>query len=145
MHFYPLKILISLLFACDFSVFSGSAWTWMESRKEYYLHQFYSEQPDLNFRNSAVKKEMDEVLRFWLRKGVAGFRLDAVGFLMESKVNKNGYYDDEPPFISRNPLDDPDPDPNGHGRLRHIQYDTFHQYNNNTTNHFISFAYSFID
>ncbi|XP_031628553.1 probable maltase isoform X2 [Contarinia nasturtii] len=103
------------------SVFSGSAWTWMKSRNEYYLHQFYSEQPDLNFRNSAVKKEIDETMRFWLQKGVAGFRMDAVGFLMESKANKKGYYDDEPEYISRNPFDDPEShrDPNGHKNLNH--------------------------
>ncbi|XP_031637625.1 probable maltase isoform X2 [Contarinia nasturtii] len=104
------------------SVFGGSAWTWVESRQQYYLHQFLPEQPDLNFRNEAVVKEMEEVMRFWLRKGAAGFRVDAVGYLMESKPNKKGYYDDEPSFDIQNPFNNPglNLNQNGHEGLRHI-------------------------
>lgn len=58
------------------SVFRGSAWTWVEKRQSYYFHQFYKEQPDLNFRCEAVSREMDDILRFWLRKkGVTGFQV----------------------------------------------------------------------
>lgn len=78
------------------SVFGGSAWTWVEARQEYYYHQFLPAQPDLNFRNKQVAEEMNEILRFWLRKGVAGFRVDAIPHLFESKENSNGVYDDEP-------------------------------------------------
>lgn len=63
------------------------------------------EQPDLDFRNPDVVEEMNEVLRFWLRKGVDGFRIDAVPFIVESKENDDGYYTDEPP--SGECIDDP--------------------------------------
>lgn len=59
------------------SNFRGSAWEWVESRQEFYLHQFLTTQVDLNYRNEVVSNEMKEVMRFWLRKGVDGFRIDA--------------------------------------------------------------------
>ncbi|KAJ8680494.1 hypothetical protein QAD02_016281, partial [Eretmocerus hayati] len=64
-------------------VFYGSAWEWNEERGEYYLHQFAPAQPDLNYRNKHVVEEMKNVLRFWLDKGVDGFRIDAVPHLFE--------------------------------------------------------------
>lgn len=60
------------------SVFYGSAWEWSDKRQQFYLHQFTIQQPDLNFRNPAVVKNMEDVLKFWLGKGVSGFRCDAV-------------------------------------------------------------------
>ncbi|XP_058824215.1 probable maltase [Topomyia yanbarensis] len=77
------------------SVFRGSAWEWNEARGEFYLHQFLKEQPDLNYRNPAVVEEMKNVLRYWLDKGVSGFRIDAVPYLFES-AEINGRYIDEP-------------------------------------------------
>lgn len=68
------------------SVFSGSAWTWDPVRKQYYLHHFVSEQPDLNWRNPRVQREMMDVFRFWLDRGVDGFRIDAIGYLVEDKA-----------------------------------------------------------
>ncbi|KAG8232637.1 hypothetical protein J437_LFUL012597, partial [Ladona fulva] len=65
------------------SVFGGSAWEFNEKRKEFYLHQFSKEQPDLNYRNTEVLKEILEVAKFWLNKGVDGFRLDAVAHIFE--------------------------------------------------------------
>ncbi|XP_055915885.1 maltase 2-like isoform X2 [Eupeodes corollae] len=65
------------------SVFYGSAWTWHPEREQYYLHQFTAAQPDLNYRNPSVIKAMQEVLLFWLDKGVSGFRVDAVNHLFE--------------------------------------------------------------
>ncbi|XP_018917351.2 LOW QUALITY PROTEIN: maltase A3 [Bemisia tabaci] len=65
------------------SYFEGSAWTWNENRQKYYLHQYHPKQPDLNYRNPAVMKEMQEVLRFWLDLGVDGFRVDTVFTLVE--------------------------------------------------------------
>jgi alpha-glucosidase len=65
------------------SIFGHSAWQWSEPRKQYYYHAFYIEQPDLNFRNRAVRNAMYDTMRFWLDKGVAGFRLDAVPSLFE--------------------------------------------------------------
>ena len=67
------------------SVFGGSAWQYNEARKEYYLHQFYKEQPDLNLRNPKVVLELEKVLRFWLDLGVAGFRIDAVPHFFEDE------------------------------------------------------------
>ena len=60
------------------SVFRGSAWEWNEQRGQFYLHQFVAGQPDLNYRNPAVLEEMLDVIRFWLDRGVDGFRMDAV-------------------------------------------------------------------
>lgn len=68
------------------SVFGGSAWTFDEQhRQEYYLHQFYKQQPDLNLRNVHVREELKNVLRFWLDLGVAGFRIDAVPHFFEDE------------------------------------------------------------
>lgn len=58
------------------SVFGGSAWEWDATTGQYYLHMFYKEQPDLNWRNPEVRRELLDVFRFWLDKGVKGFRLD---------------------------------------------------------------------
>lgn len=60
------------------SVFSGSAWEWVPEREQFYLHQFVKEQPDLNFREPRVREEMKNVLRFWMGKGIDGFRVDAM-------------------------------------------------------------------
>lgn len=66
------------------SVFGNSSWTYDEVRRQCYLHQFLKEQPDLNFRNSNVRKEIMDVIRFWLEKGVDGFRMDAVKHIFEA-------------------------------------------------------------
>ena len=65
------------------SVFGGPAWTLDERTGQWYYHAFYSEQPDLNWRNPAVEARMHAVLKFWLERGVDGFRLDAVSALYE--------------------------------------------------------------
>jgi alpha-glucosidase len=65
------------------SGFGGSAWEWVPARKQFYYHQFYKQQPDLNWRNPAVEKAMFDSMRFWLDRGVAGFRLDAIPALFE--------------------------------------------------------------
>lgn len=62
------------------SVFGGSAWAWNPTRRQYYLHNFLTEQPDLNFHNPEVQNQMLDVLRFWLERGVDGFRFDTVNF-----------------------------------------------------------------
>jgi len=64
------------------SVFGGPAWTWDARRRQYYLHNFLPEQPDLNFHAPAVQEAILDVARFWLERGVDGFRLDAINFLM---------------------------------------------------------------
>jgi alpha-glucosidase len=58
------------------SVFDGPAWTFDTTTGQYYLHQFLTEQPDLNWWNNEVRDAFDEILRFWFDRGVAGFRID---------------------------------------------------------------------
>jgi alpha-glucosidase len=65
------------------STFGGSAWKFDPTTDQYYYHFFYPQQPDLNWRNPAVKDAMFDVTRFWYKRGVAGFRLDAVDVLFE--------------------------------------------------------------
>jgi alpha-glucosidase len=65
------------------SLFGGSAWKFDPATNQYYYHYFYAEQPDLNWRNPAVKGAMFDVTRWWYKRGVAGFRLDAVDTLFE--------------------------------------------------------------
>jgi alpha-glucosidase len=65
------------------SWFGGPAWTLDPKTNQYYYHYFYTEQPDLNWRNPEVKKAMFDVVRFWLDRGAAGFRIDAVSRLYE--------------------------------------------------------------
>ncbi|MBS3796494.1 alpha-glucosidase family protein [Pseudoalteromonas sp. BDTF-M6] len=62
------------------SIFGGPAWQWEPRRGQYYLHNFLTEQPDLNFHNPDVRKAVLDNVEFWLKKGVDGFRLDAINF-----------------------------------------------------------------
>lgn len=73
------------------SVFGGPAWTWDEATGQYYLHSFLKEQPDLNWRNREVQAAMLDVMRFWLDKGVDGFRVDALWYAV-----KDAQYRDNP-------------------------------------------------
>lgn len=63
------------------SAFSGSAWEWDEATQEYYLHIFAKEQPDLNWENPKVVEAVHEIIRFWLERGVDGFRMDVINFI----------------------------------------------------------------
>jgi alpha-glucosidase len=72
------------------STFGGSAWTFDPKTGQYYYHFFYPQQPDLNWRNPAVEEAMFNVTRWWYKRGVAGFRLDAVSTLFEDpKLHDN--------------------------------------------------------
>jgi alpha-glucosidase len=64
------------------SVFGGPAWEWDAARRQYYLHNFLPSQPDLNLHNPQVQAAMLDVLRFWLDRGVDGFRLDTVNYYL---------------------------------------------------------------
>lgn len=66
------------------SIFGGSAWQWDTRRMQYYLHNFLAEQPDLNFHNRDVQDALLDVTRFWLERGVDGFRLDTINFYFHS-------------------------------------------------------------
>lgn len=63
------------------AAFSGSAWAWNEATGEYYLHMFSPRQPDLNWENPAVRREVYALMRFWLDKGVGGFRMDVINMI----------------------------------------------------------------
>ena len=65
------------------SEFGGSAWEYDTQTQQYFYHTFLSMQPDLNWRNAEVRHAMHEVMRFWLNKGVDGFRVDAVWYLIK--------------------------------------------------------------
>ncbi len=89
------------------SIFGGSAWQFDAARNQDYYHAFYKEQPDLNWRNADVRDAMYDVMRFWMKRGVAGFRLDAVPSLFEdaqlrdepvAKPGKSSYGD---PILTR--------------------------------------------
>jgi len=67
------------------SVFGGSAWEWDARRMQYYLHNFLAEQPDLNFHNPAVQDALLDTVRFWLERGVDGFRLDTVNYYFHAR------------------------------------------------------------
>lgn len=68
------------------SLFGGSAWTYDEQSGEYYLHLFASEQPDLNHRNPKVLEEVKDIMRFWLDKGISGFRCDVINIIYKSSL-----------------------------------------------------------
>ncbi len=72
-----------------FSAFGGPGWNWDEARGEWYYHYFLAEQPDLNWRNPAVAEAMWDAVRFWLDRGVDGFRLDAIATLFEHEGLSN--------------------------------------------------------
>ncbi len=67
------------------SIFGGSAWEWDGERMQYYMHNFLAEQPDLNLHHPDVQAELLDVARFWLERGVDGFRLDTINFYFHDK------------------------------------------------------------
>jgi glycosidase len=71
------------------SIFGGSAWEWDETTGQYYLHTFLKEQPDLNWRNPEVEAAMFDVLRFWMDRGVDGFRIDAAHMIMKDPAMRD--------------------------------------------------------
>ena len=85
------------------SIFGGSAWQWSDERQQYYLHTFLKEQPDLNWDNPEVRREIQNVLRFWLDLGVDGFRADAVRWMSKDSQLRDDpisplYNSPEPPI-----------------------------------------------
>ncbi|KAA0699548.1 alpha-glucosidase [Neorhizobium sp. P12A] len=67
------------------SIFGGSAWAWDPTRMQYYMHNFLVSQPDLNLHNPEVQDRLLEVVRFWLDRGVDGFRLDTINFYFHDR------------------------------------------------------------
>jgi alpha-glucosidase len=71
------------------SNFGGSGWEWDKQSNQYYYHSFLKEQPDLNWRNPAVRAAMYDALRFWLDKGVDGFRVDVMWMIIKDDQNRD--------------------------------------------------------
>ncbi|WP_331371834.1 beta-galactosidase BglA [Sinorhizobium chiapasense] len=84
------------------SIFGGPAWEWDGVRKQYYMHNFLSSQPDLNFHNPEVQEAVLSTVRFWLDRGVDGFRLDTANYYFHDR-----HLRDNPPLV-------PDPDATSH-------------------------------
>ncbi len=77
------------------SIFGGSAWEYDETRGQYYLHTFLSEQPDLNWANPEVRKALIDVAKFWVEKGIGGLRMDAISYIKKPEVFVDGEPDEE--------------------------------------------------
>ncbi len=77
------------------SVFGGPAWEWDSTRRQYYLHNFLAAQPDLNFHNPQVQDALLDTVRFWLERGVDGFRLDTVNYYVHDR-----WLRDNPPLAA---------------------------------------------
>jgi alpha-glucosidase len=82
------------------SVFGGKAWQWDQATDQYYYHMFCKEQPDLNWRNPAVRQAILDVFRFWIERGVDGFRLDVFNVYF-----KDDQLRDNPRRLGRRPFD----------------------------------------
>ena len=67
------------------SIFGGSAWTFDEKTGQYYLHTFAEEQPDLNWENKKLRRELYQMVNWWLDKGLAGFRVDAISYIKKNQ------------------------------------------------------------
>jgi alpha-glucosidase len=87
------------------SVFGGSAWQWDGPRKQYYLHNFLTSQPDLNVHNRDVQDALLDVARFWLARGVDGFRLDALNFAMHDPEMRDNPPSGLPMELATRPFD----------------------------------------
>ncbi|MBN1260535.1 MAG: DUF3459 domain-containing protein [Anaerolineae bacterium] len=87
------------------SFFGGPAWTFDIQTGQYYLHQFCPEQPELNWRNPELKAAMLDTLRFWLERGVDGFRMDVIGLLIkDAQLRDNPPNPDASPDLRENDL-----------------------------------------
>ena len=82
------------------SIFGGPAWHFDEASGQYYLHNFEAQQPDLNWWNEEVRREFDDIVRFWWDRGVAGFRIDVCNMMIKDKELR-----DNPPATEDDPLD----------------------------------------
>jgi alpha-glucosidase len=82
------------------SIFGGPAWHFDEASGQYFLHNFEAAQPDLNWWNEDVRREFDDIVRFWWDRGVAGFRIDVCNMMIKDKELR-----DNPPATEDDPLD----------------------------------------
>ncbi len=80
------------------ATFGGPSWTWSPTRRQYYLHNFLEAQPDLNYWSAEVQDEILDIARFWLDRGVDGFRLDVINYLVHDRLLR-----DNPPAQRKRP------------------------------------------
>ncbi|KQL53020.1 oligo-1,6-glucosidase [Heyndrickxia shackletonii] len=85
------------------SYFTPSAWEYDERTDEYYFHSFATEQPDLNWENPTLREEIYKMMRFWLDKGIDGFRLDAIALLKKQDGFPNAENPDDIRYLTNNP------------------------------------------
>ena len=97
------------------SIFGGSAWQWDARREQYYLHNFLTSQPDLNFHCTDVQDALLDVTRFWLNRGVDGFRLDTINFYIHDKELR-----DNPPLPPEDRNASIAPSVNPYNHQRHL-------------------------
>ncbi|MDB5554826.1 MAG: alpha amylase, catalytic domain protein [Rhizobium sp.] len=98
------------------SIFGGPGWEWDGVRRQYYMHNFLTSQPDLNFHNPDVQDAVLDTVKFWLERGVDGFRLDTVNFYFHDK-----HLRDNPPLDSSLKGGTADaPDTNPYGMQHHL-------------------------
>ncbi|NIY72876.1 alpha-glucosidase [Marivivens donghaensis] len=102
------------------SIFGGSGWQWDARREQYYMHNFLVSQPDLNFHNPDVQNALLDVAKFWLNRGVDGFRLDTINFYMHDEQLR-----DNPPLPKEERNADTAPAVNPYNHQRHL-YDKNH-------------------
>jgi alpha-glucosidase len=106
------------------AAFGGRAWEFDKKTGQYYLHLFLTEQPDVNWRNPELKKAMFDMIRFWLDKGVDGFRLDVCNFFIKDAQFKNNPFGIGPnaprPYDLQNHIYDRD-QPETHGILKEFR------------------------
>jgi alpha-glucosidase len=98
------------------SIFGGPAWEWDGVRMQYYMHNFLTSQPDLNFHSAEVQDALLDTVKFWLERGVDGFRLDTVNFYFHDKLLR-----DNPPLVKVEGATSADaPDVNPYGFQNHL-------------------------
>jgi alpha-glucosidase len=98
------------------SIFGGPGWEWDGVRMQYYMHNFLTSQPDLNFHNEDVQDALLETVKFWLDRGVDGFRLDTVNFYFHDKLLR-----DNPPLVRVDGATSADaPEVNPYGFQNHL-------------------------
>ena len=86
------------------AIFGGSCWTWCPERGQYFFHTFASQQPDLNWENPKVRKELYKAANFWVEKGVGGFRIDAITYIKKPPVFEDRQPDGEDGLASVHPI-----------------------------------------
>ena len=81
-------------------IFGGSVWTWCDARQQYYMHTFAASQPDLNWENPDVRRALFDIAKYWVKKGVGGFRMDAIPYIKKPSDFSDGTPDGPDGMVS---------------------------------------------